>query len=313
MDWDSDHLGMATKVAVERFAMNSVAGHFAPPTIVDKALTQVPANRFDYDKRIVTDNENLNLYVPFATCNFTLSQMTEFGSAKGDAAMQSRAISAITRAASSLARWHDVLFFFGLELDPKTGRGTQQPNGVELGPIGAAPFPRGLRQAATDAEAKLGVGPILVGTNPAIQVSEDLVKSVYAAVLKLEERGYYTMYYLVLGETLWEELHRPTQGSLVLPRDRIEPTLLGGTFHRTTTLPKDEAVLASLDGPTLDCVIAADANGQPSFEVLPTKVDNQTVYQARIVETFAPRVRENQAVIRLQIDPRRPPDPAPKP
>ena len=30
VSWDSDHVAMATKVAVECFAMNSAAGHFAP-------------------------------------------------------------------------------------------------------------------------------------------------------------------------------------------------------------------------------------------------------------------------------------------
>jgi|SRR5215475_1182339 len=307
--WDDDHLGMATKVAVERFAMNSVAGHFAPPTVVDKKLTQIPANRFDFDQQVVVDNENLNLFEPFATCNFTLSQVTEFGSAKDEAAMQSRVLTAITRSASSLARWHDVLFFFGLEDDPKTGKPAKLPLGVSPGPLrkaGDPNVPRGLRQVALAAEKELAVGPILVGSGGA-DLNEDLVKAVYKAVLGLEAQGYYTTYHLILGEKLWEELHRPTAGSLVLPRDRIEPTLLGGHFHRTTTLPDDEALLASLDGPTLDCVIASEPNQHPVFEVLPTKVANETVYQARIVERFAPRVREYRAIVRLQIDPARKP------
>lgn len=229
--WDNDHLGMATKVAVERFAMNSVAGHFAPPTVVDKKLTQVPANRFDYGQQVVVDNENLNLFEPFATCNFTLSQVTEFGSAKDEAAMQSRVLTAITRAASSLARWHDVLFFFGLE-DDQNGKLAKLPLGVSPGPLrkaGDPNVPRGLRQVAIAAEQELAVGPILVGSGGA-DLNEDLVKTVYKAVLGLEAQGYYTNYHLILGEKLWEELHRPTAGSLVLPRDRIEPTLLGATF-----------------------------------------------------------------------------------
>ena len=48
-------------------------------------------------------------------------------------------------------------------------------------------------------------------------LNEGLVAAVYAAVLRLESRGYFTAYHLVLGEVLWQELHRPTNGSMVLP------------------------------------------------------------------------------------------------
>jgi hypothetical protein len=313
---DSDHKAMAMKVAMERFAMNSVAGQFAPPTWVDKMLTQVPANRFDYGKRIVVDNENLNLFEPFATCLFTLSQVSEFAAATGDAAMQTRVMTTITRSASALARWHDVLFFYGLEDDPKTGGPVKLPPGVKLGPYlkaGDPNTPLGLRQAARAAELEIPAekDPIYVGSSrpdgTVPLLNEDLVTAAYKAVLRLEGRGYYTTYHLILGQRLWEELHRPTRGSLVLPRDRIEPTLQGGTFHRTTTIPDKEALLASLDGPTFDCVIAADSNAHPGFEVLPTEVDGQTIYRARIVERFAPRIREYRAIVRLEIDPDWPP------
>jgi hypothetical protein len=303
MTWDTDHTNLATKIAIERFAMNSVAGHFAPPTTIDKMSTTVPANRFDFGNQIVVDNETLNLFEPFARCNFTLAQVNEFASLKGDAAMQSRVVTAITRAASALARWHDVLFFSGLEFDTSHAP-KQLPPGVEPGSLPSAGVPQGLRQAAIDAEKALNKGdenPVIVGGGGA-QLNEDLVAAVYKAVLLLETLGYFTTYHLILGERLWEELYRPTAGSLVLPRDRIEPTLLGGHIHRTTTLPSNEALIASLDGPTFDCVIAADSLDQhPSFELLPTVVTNQTVYQARVVERFAPRVRENRAVVRLQI------------
>ena len=133
-------------------------------------------------------------------------------------------------------------------------------------------------------------------------LNESLVAAVHTAVLQLETRGYFATYHLVLGDRLWEELSRPTPGSMVLPRDRIVSNLRGGDFHRTTTLPPDEALLASLDGPTFDYVVAGSLGQHPSFEALPTLVTSETLYQARVVERFAPRVRENQAIVRLQID-----------
>ena len=298
MNWDADHMNLAMKIVMERFAMNSVAGHFVPPSMVDKMASTVPSNRFDFKGRVVVDNETINLHEPFARCNFTLAQVTEFGSMTGasltgELAMQNRMITTITRAASALARWHDVLFFFGVDAK-------QQPPGVEIGRAVTQGVPVSLRGGAIQAETDLSVGPILVN-GPAL--NEGLVAAVYKAVLALETRGYYATYHLVLGERLWEELYRPSSGSLVLPRDRIEPTLLGGHIHRTTTLPSDEALIASLDGPTFDCVIAGSLDQHPSFEALPTLVTNETLYQARVVERFAPRVRENQAIVRLQIDP----------
>ena len=127
--------------------------------------------------------------------------------------------------------------------------------------------------------------------------------AVYAAVLKLEERGYYRDYHLVLGQTLWAELNNPNQGALVLPRDRIEPTLVGGGFYRTTTLPDDEALLISLDGPTLDCVSAGLPTEQPRLEFLRTQADDRSeeIYLLRERERYALRVRENRAIVRLQL------------
>lgn len=302
MNWDSDHMNLAIKIVMERFAMNSVAGHFAPPSLVDKMASTVPSNRFDFTNRIVVDNETINLHEPFAKCNFTLAQVTEFASMTGamltgEMAMQNRMVTTITRAASALARWHDVLFFVGI-IDPKNPT-SQLPPGVEPGRTFTSGVPVSLREAAIQAEKDLGnIGPVLVSG----ALNEGLVAAVYKAVLQLETRGYYATYHLVLGEKLWEELYRPTQGSLVLPRDRIEPTLLGGHIHRTTTLPNDEALIASLDGPTFDCVIAGSMDQHPSFEALPTQVGTETIYQARVVERFAPRVRENQAIVRLQIE-----------
>ncbi|MDT4292019.1 encapsulin [Methylomonas sp. MO1] len=305
INWDQEHMNLAMKIVRERFAMNSIAGHFAPHTMIDQMTRTIPSNRFDYGERIVIDNETLNLFEPFAICNFTLAQMNEFGNLSGEmltgeTAMQNRIVTTITRAASALARWHDFLFFVGLEQNDDPSK--LKPPGVDPGKAVTNPVPVSLRQAAIQAEKDLNNGnenPILV-KGPAL--NEGLVAAVYQAVLQLETRGYYTTYHLVLGEGLWEELYRPTQGSLVLPKDRIEPTLIGGHIHRTTTLPRDEALIASLDGPTIDCVTAGSGDQHPNFALLPAVTTTETIYKARIVEAFVPRIRENQAIVRLKID-----------
>ena len=75
-------------------------------------------------------------------------------------------------------------------------------------------------------------------------------------------------------------------------------------MHRTTTLPEKEGLLASLDGPTFDCVQAGDGAQQPRFEFLrieAAKADEEELFVFRVVERFAPRVREDRAIVRLII------------
>jgi hypothetical protein len=285
-------MAMAQRIVMERFAMDSVAGHLAPHSTVDEMETTIRRNRFDFNEAIVNDREVFGLYEPFSFCRLSKAQVNEFGTIQGADGIQTRAITTLNRAASGLARWHEVLFFRGLE----EGRPLKPPF-VEM-PDPENP-PQSLREAALEAEQQEGSGPIPVNA----PLNEGLVAAVYAAVLQLESRGYYSAYQLVLGQTLWQALHQPTSGSMVLARDRIEPTLAGGSFYRTTTLPDDEALLASLDGPTFDCVIAGDPAQHPRFEFLRVQPNSnqEELYVFRLWERFAPRVRENRSIVRLQV------------
>jgi hypothetical protein len=290
--WTADQFQDAQQMVVERFATSSVAGHLAAHVTVDEVETTVKRNRFDFGSGRVVDRETLGLYEPFSFCYLTKAQIDEFGSAQGDSARQAKAVTTITRAASRLARWHDVLFFAGFD-------DALRPAGVQM-PTLADP-PQGLRGAALAAEgAETSSPPFIAVDEP---LNERLVDAVYQAVLRLETRGYYTAYHLILGEDMWRALHQPTPGSLVLPRERIKPTLIGdGDFHRTTTLPQHEALLVSKDGPTFDCVVAGDMAQHPRFEFLrvtPGDQEPEELYLFRIRERFTPRVRESQAVVRL--------------
>jgi len=294
LTWSDERMSMAQKIVMERFALNSVAGHLAPHSTVDEMETTVRRNRFDFNEAIVIDREVFGLNEPFSFCRFSKAQVDEFGTMHGEGVLQTKAVTTLTRAASRLARWHDVLFFRGLA----EGQPLRPPL-VEM-PAPENP-PQSLREAAQEAERQENSEPVPVNA----PINEGLVAAVYEAVLRLESRGYFTAYQLVLGEELWRELHRPTPGSMVLPRDRIEPTLMGGSFYRTTTLPPNEALLASLDGPTFDCVIAGDPARHPRFEFLRVQPgpNQEELYVFRVRERFAPRVRENRAIVRLLHNP----------
>ncbi len=293
LTWDKEEMSKAQKIVMERFALNSVAGHLSLHSKVDDMETTVRRSRFDFNDAIVVDREVLGLYEPFSLCNLSKAQVDEFGTMHGEGLGQTQAITTLTRAASRLARWHDVLFFRGL---PEGG--ALKPPLVNMPAVPENP-PQSLREAAMEAASEEVSTPVPVNT----PLNEGLVAAVYEAVLRLESRGYFTAYHLVLGETLWRELHRPTSGSLVLARDRIEPTLMGGRFYRTTTLPNDEALLVSLDGSTFDCVIAGDPTQHPRFEFLRVEqnANHEELFLFRVRERFAPRVRENRAILRLQI------------
>jgi len=292
LTWDKEEMSKAQKIIMERFALNSVAGHLSLHSKVDDSETTVRRSRFDFEQAIVIDRECLSLYEPFSLCSLSKAQVDEFSTMRGEGSAQAQAITTLTRAASRLARWHDVLFFRGLS----EGVALQPP----LVDMPAMPNPpQSLREAALEASHQEGSSPILVSA----PLNEGLVAAVYEAVLRLESRGYFSAYHLILGETLWRELHRPTSGSMVLASERIESTLMGGRFYRTTTLPSDEALLVSLDGPTVDCVIAGDPTQHPRFEFLRIQqnANHEELFLFRVRERFAPRVRENQAIVRLQI------------
>jgi hypothetical protein len=291
LNWTDAQMQLAQKTVIERFALNSVAGHLAPHSTVDDKETTVSRSRFDFGQAIVIDREVFGLFEPFAFCRFSKAQVDEFHAVPdGGDVSQTKVVTTLTRAASSLARWHDILFFRGFQ-------NQQRPPSVEM-PDPTNP-PQSLRDAAIEAAGQENPVAVVAPFN------EGLVAAVYEGVVRLEGRGYFTGYNLVLGENLWQQLHRPTPGSLVLPRDRIEPTLVGGTFYRTTTLPPNEALIASLDGPTFDCVIAGDPAQYPRFEWLRIQSSPQTheeFYLFRVRERFAPRVRENRAIVRLVAD-----------
>jgi hypothetical protein len=303
MDWTPAMVSAAKTIAMQRFAANCVARQMISPTYVDSTARTVPRNRFDFGQRLVVDTETVNLYEPFAECQFTLAQLEEFSnmlSTQGGATMpspmmmmQSKACTSVGRNASDLARFHDA-FFFG------TPNPEDLPPGVSPGKAVTQDLPKSLRDEAISAEHDLPKenGPILV-SDP---LNESLVAAAFAGVLRLETRGYYSMYHMVLGETLWEELHRPTAGSVsVLPADRIKDRITGG-FFVTTTLPPDEALILSIDGPTIEHVVAGSEDNYPTFLLLPTQLeDGETIYRARIRGCFAPRVRENRSIVRLLI------------
>jgi len=283
--WTDEQKQLAKGAVMERSSLNMVSRLFVPEVSMDWTQTTVPWNRYDFQRQMVDDCQTLGMFEPYRFVKLSRVQVDE-----GDL---QRALSTLNRGASPLARWHDALVFSGydLEVNPK-------PPGIEMPTC--EPRPIGMRQAAMQAEDEERSEPISVSSQA---IGESLVAAVNVAVMALEARGYYRDYHLVLGQMLWEAFNQPNVGALVRPRDVIEPSLLGGGSYKTTTIPEDEALLVSLDGPTLDCVVAGTSDEQPRLEFLRTQADDrgEEIYLLRLRERFAPRIRENRAIVRLKI------------
>src|ERR671923_2513394 len=87
MEFTDERMGIAQKIVMERFALNSVAGHLASHSMVDEAQTTVLRNRFDFNNAIVIDRETYGLYEPFSFCRFSKAQAKEFMTMQGEELM----------------------------------------------------------------------------------------------------------------------------------------------------------------------------------------------------------------------------------
>jgi hypothetical protein len=88
LTWTSEHLSKAQQIVMERFALNSVAGHLATHSTIDDMETTVRRNRFDFNDVIVIDREVLGLYEPFSFCRLSKAQVDEFATTQGDGLYQ---------------------------------------------------------------------------------------------------------------------------------------------------------------------------------------------------------------------------------
>ena len=297
LELTSEQIKIAKQAVSSRFLANSVANQCIPIEIIDKNETITRWNRYDYNRSSVVDNETLTLPEPYAEVNFSRSQRDE--------ASLKRGLTTIHRQTSELARFFDALAFVGLEESVR-----REIARVEIPNVAGQNFVS-LREAAIQVEEEESSGPILV--NPP-DSQESLVSAVFEAVFSLESYGYYSAYFSVWGERIWSLLHKPSRGSLVLPKEQVDSTI--DTFYRSTTLPPNEALVVSLDGPTLKYVVAAGVSenmgmGSEStmqeeylfFEPLRIATDdrNEERYKYRIRFRAVPCVQENRSIIRIKL------------
>ncbi|MDB5066762.1 MAG: hypothetical protein JWM18_3196 [Chloroflexi bacterium] len=134
--------------------------------------------------------------------------------------------------------------------------------------------------------------PARVGPGSYSGYSENLVAKIVEAIEALEALGQYGPFACVLGDHLYQAANTPSQGSLVLPSDRILP-FLGGPLLRSSAVEKDEGVVVALAGSPIDLVVASDVHAS----YLQRSVEPR--YILRVSERFVLRMKQPDAVRRL--------------
>ena len=151
--------------------------------------------------------------------------------------------------------------------------------------------------------------PALVAAGKA---GRGLISTVVSGINALEQEGYVGPHVCVFARQPWDAAHLPNKGTLILPRDRIEPLVGRELLHATALdVPTKEignmnvnraqwrrrGVLLSLTGEAIDVALAADAT--PEFRY----IDPQGRYVFAVFERFALRIKDPKAVVPLQFAP----------
>jgi uncharacterized linocin/CFP29 family protein len=210
------------------------------------------------------------------------------------------------RAANVLARLEDAVIFNGQTAPGHDGKGAAkgalgdlprvweilggQDNGGLLGPDSAGPEPRTRTAVPVDLDG---------GSN-----GQHLVKAVSDCIGKLEGKGHFGPFAVVLDQKLFLIAQTPDPDSLVLPQDRIIPFLGGGSLLRSSTLPDHKGVVVALGGAPVELVVATDM----SLQFLQVTTDPMFVF--RVFEKMALRIKERTAImaVTLRTDAHEPPE-----
>ena len=153
--------------------------------------------------------------------------------------------------------------------------------------VAAGPVPPGAAGAVAGGDA--GRGPV-TGT--------ELVSGIVDAIQRLETRGHFGPFAVVLGHNLFRIATSPNK-SLVLPTDRLAEFLDGRRVQRSGVLPPDRGVVVALGGQPIELVLASD------IDVRFLQATLEPRYVVRVFERLVLRIKELDAVCCVTTDQRR--------
>jgi uncharacterized linocin/CFP29 family protein len=300
-------------IAVHQEAMRTEVASFLPILPMHPKTMTVPAdlvivpggadNR-DNNTETLTVDEGATTRLIEIWVEFALTpQQVEHETGDPGELGHSTAVTLATRAANILSQAKDLLIF--------QGRDALTSNDLFRGPGPAVqglvrhrgePSDEGLLNELPDQlllpEQIVPVRP--ANTNP-LRYGEKTFEAVAEGYSRLQGKGHYGPYALVLHTVPYADTYAPLATTLIMPADRIKPLVTAG-FYGTGTLPAStvegsprfRGLLVSLGGNSMDLVVGMDA----TTAFMQQDVDG--AYRFRVVERFGLRLKDSTSVIRLE-------------
>jgi uncharacterized linocin/CFP29 family protein len=290
-------------MAVHHEAMRTrVASNFLPLLPVSPKTTTVPADLVtvpggaDNTETLTVDEgattRLIEIWVEFALT----PQQVEHETGDPGELGHSTAVTLATRAANILSQAEDLLIFQGpsalttSNLFGSLVRHRGEPS--DEGLLNELP------EQLLPPDQIVQVLP--VSTNP-LRYGENTFAAVAEGYARLQGKGHYGPYALVLQTVPYADTYAPLATTLIMPADRIKPLVTAG-FYGTGTLsastvagsPPFRGLLVSLGGNSMDLVVGMDA----TTAFMQQDVDG--AYRFRIVKRFTLRLKDRTGVIRLE-------------
>ena len=248
-----------------------IAGKLLPLRGPMPDATTVPADVIEPATMTVADDAVVPLVE--LSVEFALTQTQ----VDGEASLGTAATLA-ARSANLIAQAEDLLVFQGEKAaqHPIFGRVKRRGN-VGAGLLDSAP-------AAVDVSpdnGRTGLGTV------------DALARAYG---QLQAKGQAGPYALVLRSEQYAETLEPLPNTLVMPADRLRGLAAHGIFG-TAALPERSGLVLSLGGGTLDLVVGVE----PAVAFL--QIDGGGLYHFRVFERLAVRVKDPEALVRLNFTP----------
>lgn len=258
-------LDQAVHAEVDR---TGVAGKVLPLRGPLPDAMTVPADVIDRETMTVRDDAVLPLVELSVEFSLTEQQVDR-------EAELATGVTLATRAANLIAQAEDLVVFQGASAgDAAIFETVRQRGAAGKGLVAAA-------SSTVDVAAANG------------HVGERIVDALTRAYAELQARGQYGPYALVLRTEQYADAFEPLANTLVMPADRLRPLVEQG-FFGTGTMPEATGLVMSVGGGTIDLMIGID----PTVSFL--HVDGGGLYRFRVFERFALRLKDEQALVRLQ-------------
>jgi uncharacterized linocin/CFP29 family protein len=301
IDWSQKIWDNINKAVQEEAKRTKVAAQFLPPHVTDMSDTTIPSDQVNAGTvPLLTVNEDDKTPL--------IEIWAEFALTKQQYDKEENLMTAVTlaiNAVNKLSRAEDLLIFQGNDGVADALFQTQTVNlrgsnkNPKTGKIESRIHIVGLLPSAPTNQV-IPVKPTEVDSDPSLNRYGENTYGAVARGYSILQRTHYGRNALVLPTNPFADTWAPLKTTLIMPADRIKG-LVGDRFYSTSTLPNDfgettepQGLLVALDGNTMDLVMGID----PTTAFM--QIDGEGLYRFRVFERFTLRLKDPQAVVRLE-------------